>query len=203
MKKRFLVLSLLVVSASLVSGPVAAEVYWDTDAQFEPEITSSDFNLKFKPAPEAKSYTKDEIYDSGERPAIDEDDAEEPIYNPSSAPTGESLRRAPAEPSRVRSEPPRTPRQPRNVTREPQETPREPVSTSRPRLGGPTTEPAAPLRAPTAGPTQGAERPTGTPVPAIGDEPPTTQPKRWGAVQQGADVKPAEPRPRFQWGQQN
>ncbi len=208
MKKRYLVFSLLVVSASLLSGPAAAEVYWDTDAQFDPEITSSDFKLKFQPAPEARSYTSDEIYDTGERPSVEEDEAEQPTYTPSSAPTGENVRRTPQEPSRVRSEPAR-PREPRNITREPRETPREPVTTSpRSRTVGPTSEPS-PQRAPTAGgPTQGTEKPTGTPVPAIGDEPATAGPPaagqiRWGAVQQGADVKPAEPKTRFHWGQQN
>ncbi len=198
--KRFLVLSLLVVSATLVSGPASAQVYWDTGNRFDPEITSSDFSMKFQPSPDARSYTRDEIYDTGERRSVGVDEPEESTYTPSSAPRTESVGRTPVERSRVRSEPAK-PRRSRDLTRQPQETPREPVTTSRPKAG-PTSEPAT-ARTPTAGPTQRAEKNTGTPVPAIGDEAPTTAKMKWGEVKQGADVKPAEPKTRFHWGQQN
>ncbi len=200
--KRVLLLGVMIL---MVCSPLAVsyaedEVYWEGITPADPTITDKDFRLDFK-TPAAKSLGDLEIYDQPKDIFEEEESAEQAPPAASATPTAPV---APAEPQL------RPPIQPRSLTRpsadvsprttgttprsseiipQPAETsPGSTESTIQRRQGSPATQ------------VQQSDEGRSTPVPASADELDRAGQKKmkWGQV----DVKPAEPKGKFQWGQQ-
>jgi hypothetical protein len=195
--KRLLLLGVMIL---MVCSPLAVtyaedEVYWEGRTPADPTITDKDFRLDFK-TPAAKSLGDLEIYDQP-KDIFAEDQSAAPTPPAAAArPTGPA---APAEPQL------RPPVQPRSLTRPPADvSPRTTGATPR------STE-IVPLPAET---TPGATESTikrrqrsTTPQVQRSEEDRSAPDEldkagqkkmKWGQV----DVKPAEPKGKFQWGQQ-
>ncbi len=85
-------------------------------------------------------------------------------------------------------------------------TPRKPSGP----VAGQTSEPAVSPRPPAVGPHKGPATESVATVPAAGSDSPVvtaTKPMKWGATVPAqaspGEVKPAEEKPKFHWGQQN
>jgi len=193
--KRVLLLGVMIL---MVCSPLAVsyaedEVYWEGITPDEPTITDKDFRLDFK-VPAAKSLGDLEIYDQP-KDIFEEDESAAPARTASPV--------APAEPQL------RPPAQPRTLTRPPADvsprttgtTPRSSEIIPPPAETSPgTTESINQRRRGSTG-TQVQQSDEGgrTPLPASADELDRAGQKKmkWGQV----DVKPAEPKGKFQWGQ--
>ena len=194
--KRVLLLGVMIL---MVCSPLAVtyaedEVYWEGRTPADPTITGKDFRLDFK-TPAAKSLGDLEIYDQPKDIFEEEESA---------APARTTTPVTPAEPQL------RPPIQPRSLTRPPADvsprttgtTPRSSEIIPQPAETSPgTTESVIQRRqGSTATQVQQSDEDRSTPVPASADELDRAGQKKmkWGQV----DVKPAEPKGKFQWGQQ-
>jgi len=194
--KRVLLLGVIIL---MVCSPLAVtyaedEVYWEGRTPADPTITGKDFRLDFK-TPAAKSLGDLEIYDQPKDIFEEEESA---------APARTTTPVTPAEPQL------RPPIQPRSLTRPPADvsprttgtTPRSSEIIPQPAETSPgTTESVIQRRqGSTATQVQQSDEDRSTPVPASADELDRAGQKKmkWGQV----DVKPAEPKGKFQWGQQ-
>ena len=196
---------LLVVMVLMVCSPLAVsyaedEVYWEGITPADPTITDKDFRLDFK-LPAAKSLGDLEIYDQP-KDIFEEEGSAAPT--PPAASARPSAPATPAEPQL------RPPVQPRGLTRPPADisprstgtTPRsseiipQPTETS----PGSTESTIKRRRGSAATQVQQSDGDRSTPVPASADELDRAGEKKmkWGQV----DVKPSEPKGKFQWGQQ-
>ncbi len=152
----------------------AAEIYWDTEKQYDAQIDPKKFDATFTPDNPAKSFEQMEVYD---KPSIETEPA---------APPAPVVRRTlpmpPAPRTRIDTTPTRRPRDP--VTR--------PVD--EPRLSRPQPEPEPGVSVDTAEPK------SDTPIPQLGGGSNRNEKKlQWGNVQ----VKPAEPKSdetKLRWG---
>ncbi len=194
--KRVLLLGvmILMVCSPLVVTYAEDEVYWEGRTPADPTITDKDFRLDFK-TPAAKSLGDLEIYDQPKDIFEEEESA---------APARTTTPVAPGEPQL------RPPVQPRSLTRPPADvsprttgtTPRSSEIIPQPAETSPgTTESVIQRRqGSTATQVQQSDEDRSTPVPASADELDRAGQKKmkWGQV----DVKPAEPKGKFQWGQQ-
>ena len=187
----------------MICSPLAVayaedEVYWEGRSPTEPTISDKDFRLDFR-NPAARSLGDLEIYDQP-KDIFEGDEAVAP-----SAPT--PVAPAPAEPAQVR---PPTPIQPRSLTRPSVDaSPR--ATGTRPRSSEIIPQPAEtspgssqPIiqrqRGSSATEVRQSDEQRGTPVPDSLEEADRHGEKKmkWGQV----DVKPTEPKSKFQWGQQ-
>jgi hypothetical protein len=192
---------LLVVMVLMVCSPLAVsyaedEVYWEGITPADPTITDKDFRLDFK-LPAAKSLGDLEIYDQP-KDIFEEEESAAPA--PPVASAGPTAPVAPAEPQL------RPPVQPRGLTRPPADvsprttgtTPRASEIIPQPAETSPgTTESIKQRRAPT----RVQQSNEGGRAPAASSDEldmPGQKKMKWGQV----DVKPAEPKGKFQWGQQ-
>jgi hypothetical protein len=179
--KRILFLGVLALLLSFPMGIVnAAEIYWDGMPADE-EITDDDFKLKYGVPSDTKSLGDLEIYDNNLLINVPgPDDPVEPDYE-SGAPI-----------------PPRAVTAPRSMD----------VAPPQPRIAPRTTEPGTTRgptvrRTPTQAPKPATQEIESPPRPATEqaapDQPPATGEKKmkWGQV----DVKPSEPKTKFQWGE--
>jgi hypothetical protein len=192
---------LLVVMVLMVCSPLAVsyaedEVYWEGITPADPTITDKDFRLDFK-LPAAKSLGDLEIYDQPKDIFAEEESAPPAASARPTAPV------APAEPQL------RPPVQPRGLTRPPADvsprttgtTPRsseiipQPAETS----PGATESVIKRRKGSTATQVQQSDEGGRTPAASADELDMAGQKKmKWGQV----DVKPAEPKGKFQWGQQ-
>jgi hypothetical protein len=186
---------LLVVMVLMVCSPLAVsyaedEVYWEGITPADPTITDKDFRLDFK-LPAAKSLGDLEIYDQPKDIFEEEESA------------------APAPPAASAEPQLRPPVQPRSLTRPPADvsprttgtTPRSSEIIPQPAETSPGTTESVTKRRKGSTATQVQQSDEGRRTPAASsDELDMAGQKRmkWGQV----DVKPAEPKGKFQWGQQ-
>jgi len=194
--KRVLLLGVMIL---MVCSPLAVtyaedEVYWEGRTPADPTITGKDFRLDFK-TPAAKSLGDLEIYDQPKDIFEEEESAAPARTTTPVTPAGPQLR---------------PPIQPRSLTRPPADvsprttgtTPRSSEIIPQPAETSPgTTESVIQRRqGSTATQVQQSDEDRSTPVPASADELDRAGQKKmkWGQV----DVKPAEPKGKFQWGQQ-
>jgi hypothetical protein len=192
--KRVLLLGVMIL---MVCSPLAVtyaedEVYWEGITPADPTITDKDFRLDFK-IPAAKSLGDLEIYDQP-KDIFEEEESAAPVRTASPV--------APAEPQL------RPSTQPRSLTRPPADvsprttgtTPRSSEIIPQPTETSPrTTESIIQRRrGPSSTQVQQSDEGRSTPVPASSDELDRAGQKKmkWGQV----DVKPAEPKGKFQWG---
>jgi hypothetical protein len=190
----------LMVCSPLAVSYAEDEVYWEGITPADPTITDKDFRLDFK-LPAAKSLGDLEIYDQP-KDIFEEEESAAPT--PPAASARPSAPATPAEPQL------RPPVQPRGLTRPPADvsprttgtTPRsseiipQPTETS----PGSTESTIKRRRGSSATQVQQSDEGRRTPAPASADELDRAGQKKmkWGQV----DVKPAEPKGKFQWGQQ-
>lgn len=193
--KRVLLLGVMIL---MVCSPLAVsyaedEVYWEGITPDEPTITDKDFRLDFK-VPAAKSLGDLEIYDQP-KDIFEEDESVAPAVTTTPVAPTEPQLRPPAQPRTLTRPPadvsPRTtgtiPRSSEIIPPPAETSPRTTESINQRRQGSTGTE------------VQQSNEGGRMPSPVSADELDRAGQKKmkWGQV----DVKPAEPKGKFQWGQ--
>ena len=199
--KRVLLLGVMIL---MVCSPLAVsyaedEVYWEGITPADPTITDKDFRLDFK-LPAAKSLGDLEIYDQP-KDIFEEEESAAPT--PPAASARPTAPVAPAEPQL------RPPVQPRGLTRPPADVSPRTTGTT-PRSSEIIPQPAETSPGRTESTIRRQQKSRGTqvqkneedrsaPLPASDELDKAGEKKmKWGQV----DVKPSEPKGKFQWGQQ-
>ncbi len=192
-------LLLLAVTILMVCSPpavsyAAEEIYWEGRTPADPTVTDKDFRLDFK-TPAAKSLGDLEIYDQP-KDIFAEDESATPATPTAPVAPAEPQLRAPISPrSLIRPSAEVAPRArgftPKSTEIIPQPAETSPGSTEsilQHEQGSPATQ------------IQQSDEERSTSVPGSVDELDRAGQKKmkWGQV----DVKPAEPKGKFQWGQQ-
>jgi hypothetical protein len=195
--KRLLLLAVMVV---MVCSPLAVsyaedEVYWEGSTAGEPTITDKDFTLDFK-LPSAKSLGDLEIYDQPKDIFEEDESAAAPAEPTAPVATAEPQLRAPIQPRSltrpstdvVPPTPRATPRASEIIPQQAETNPGSTESTIRRQKGSLPTQ----VQQSNEG-TSASGSPSADQLDRAGEKK-----MKWGQV----DVKSAEPKGKFQWGQQ-
>lgn len=188
---------LLAVMALMICSPLAVcyaeeEIYWEGSTAGEPTITDKDFRLDFK-TPAAKSLGDLEIYDQP-KDIFEEEESAAPAQPAAPVAQAEPQLRAPVQPrsltrpstEAVPSIQRATPRASEIIPQASETSPGSTESTSRRRKGAAATQ------------VQQSDESLSTPASAEDLDRTGQKKMKWGQV----DVKPSEPKGKFQWGQQ-